>query len=57
MENQQAELEVEAFGVRTGTCREGKISRLAGQKYCFEAIRENDNWQRMKILKNIGVVG
>lgn len=57
MENQQAELEVGACGVKSGTCREGKNPGLVGQEYCFEATRENDNWQRLKIQKNIGVVG
>lgn len=57
MENQQAELEVGECRVKTGTCREAKSSRLAGQEYWFKGIRENENWQRLKIQKNIGVVG
>lgn len=57
MENQQAELEVGTCGVKSGTCREGKNPGLVGQEYCFETTRENDNWQRLKIQKNIGVVG
>lgn len=54
VENQQAELEVGTCGVKTETYRD---SGLAGQEYCCEAIRENDNWQRLKIQKNTGAVG
>lgn len=58
MDNQQAVLEVGAFGIKTGICRESRYSGLAGQEYCSEASKGNDNWQRLKNCnKDIRVVG
>lgn len=44
--------------MKTGTYREVRYSGLAGQEYCFEATKGNDNWWRLKIQnRDIRVVG